>query len=89
MQSIGFFGPGIALVGLTTASSPMIASAWLTLAVGLKSFTHSGFLVNIQVCCFRKFMWIQCIILLTFYLVLLWCQEIAPQYIGVLHGKDF
>ncbi|XP_057534334.1 probable anion transporter 4, chloroplastic isoform X2 [Amaranthus tricolor] len=60
MQSIGFFGPGIALVGLTTASSPMIASAWLTLAVGLKSFTHSGFLVNIQ--------------------------EIAPQYIGVLHG---
>lgn len=48
MQSIGFFGPGIALIGLTTASSPSIASAWLTLAVGLKSFSHSGFLVNIQ-----------------------------------------
>ncbi|XP_021720744.1 probable anion transporter 4, chloroplastic isoform X1 [Chenopodium quinoa] len=48
MQSIGFIGPGIALIGLTTATSPSIASAWLTLAVGLKSFSHSGFLVNIQ-----------------------------------------
>ncbi|KAF4384462.1 hypothetical protein G4B88_007099 [Cannabis sativa] len=48
MQSIGFFGPGVALVGLTTAKSPVIASAWLTLAVGLKSFSHSGFLVNLQ-----------------------------------------
>ncbi|KAL2898789.1 putative anion transporter 4 chloroplastic [Bienertia sinuspersici] len=48
MQSIGFIGPGIALIGLTTAASPSIASAWLTLAVGLKSFSHSGFLVNIQ-----------------------------------------
>uniref|UniRef100_A0A803L0P7 Major facilitator superfamily (MFS) profile domain-containing protein n=1 Tax=Chenopodium quinoa TaxID=63459 RepID=A0A803L0P7_CHEQI len=48
MQSIGFIGPGIALIGMTTATSPSIASAWLTLAVGLKSFSHSGFLVNIQ-----------------------------------------
>ncbi|CAK7331330.1 unnamed protein product [Dovyalis caffra] len=48
MQSIGFFGPGIALIGLTTARSPLLASAWLTLAVGLKSFSHSGFLVNLQ-----------------------------------------
>ncbi|PON42770.1 Major facilitator, partial [Parasponia andersonii] len=48
MQSIGFVGPGMALVGLTTAKSPLIASAWLTLAVGLKSFSHSGFLVNLQ-----------------------------------------
>ncbi|XP_059430630.1 probable anion transporter 4, chloroplastic isoform X2 [Corylus avellana] len=48
MQSIGFVGPGIALIGLTTAKSPTIASAWLTLAVGLKSFSHSGFLVNLQ-----------------------------------------
>lgn len=48
MQSIGFVGPGIALIGLTTAKSPPIASAWLTLAVGLKSFSHSGFLVNLQ-----------------------------------------
>ncbi|CAM8958594.1 unnamed protein product [Rhodiola kirilowii] len=48
MQSIGFIGPGIALIGLTKAKSPMIASAWLTLALGLKSFSHSGFLVNLQ-----------------------------------------
>ncbi|XP_025013342.2 probable anion transporter 4, chloroplastic isoform X3 [Ricinus communis] len=48
MQSIGFMGPGIALIGLTTAKSPTIASAWLTLAVALKAFSHSGFLVNFQ-----------------------------------------
>ncbi|XP_024026750.1 probable anion transporter 4, chloroplastic isoform X1 [Morus notabilis] len=48
MQSVGFIGPAIALVGLTTARSPLIASAWLTIAVGLKSFSHSGFLVNLQ-----------------------------------------
>jgi len=51
VQSIGFIGPGAALIGLTLAKSPSIASAWLTLAVGLKSFSHSGFLVNIQVGC--------------------------------------
>jgi hypothetical protein len=49
LQSIGFVGPGIALIGLTSARSPSTASAWLTLAVGLKSFSHSGFLVNLQV----------------------------------------
>ncbi|GER28079.1 phosphate transporter 4 [Striga asiatica] len=48
MQSIGFLGPGIALICLTTARSPFIASAWLTLAVGLKAFSHCGFLVNLQ-----------------------------------------
>ncbi|XP_019057824.1 PREDICTED: probable anion transporter 4, chloroplastic isoform X2 [Tarenaya hassleriana] len=48
MQSIGFFGPGIALVGLTTARRPLVASAWLSLAVGLKSFSHLGFLINLQ-----------------------------------------
>ncbi|KAM7501834.1 hypothetical protein LguiB_000738 [Lonicera macranthoides] len=48
MQSIGFIGPGIALIGLTMAKTPMAASAWLTLAVGLKSFSHCGFLVNLQ-----------------------------------------
>ncbi|KAL9235350.1 hypothetical protein vseg_010113 [Gypsophila vaccaria] len=48
MQSIGFFGPAVALFGLTTAKSPAIASAWLSVAVGLKAFSHSGFLVNIQ-----------------------------------------
>jgi hypothetical protein len=49
LQSIGFLGPGIALLGLNVAKSPIIASAWLTIAVGLKSFGHSGFLVNLQV----------------------------------------
>ncbi|KAM1698031.1 hypothetical protein ACFX14_029210 [Malus domestica] len=48
LWSIGFVGPGIALVGLITAKSPAVASAWLTSAVGLKSFSHSGFLVNLQ-----------------------------------------
>ncbi|KAK6927060.1 Major facilitator superfamily [Dillenia turbinata] len=48
MQTIGFLGPGIALVGLTRARSPLVASAWLTLAVGLKAFGLSGFLVNLQ-----------------------------------------
>ncbi|KAF7120530.1 hypothetical protein RHSIM_Rhsim13G0073600 [Rhododendron simsii] len=48
MQSIGFVGPGIALIGLTMAKRPSMASAWLTLAVGLKSFSHCGFLVNLQ-----------------------------------------
>ncbi|KAG8368951.1 hypothetical protein BUALT_Bualt15G0099700 [Buddleja alternifolia] len=48
MQSIGFVGPGLALIGLTMAKTPLIASAWLTLAVGLKAFSHCGFLVNLQ-----------------------------------------
>lgn len=48
MQSIGFFGAGFSLIGLTMAPSPSIASAWLTLAVGLKAFSHCGFLVNLQ-----------------------------------------
>ncbi|XP_076898871.1 putative anion transporter 4, chloroplastic isoform X2 [Bidens hawaiensis] len=48
MQSIGFMGPGIALIGLIMAKNPVVASAWLTLAVGLKSFSHCGFLVNLQ-----------------------------------------
>ncbi|CAL5412661.1 unnamed protein product [Camellia sinensis] len=48
LQSIGFVGPGIALNGLTMEKHTSIASAWLTLAVGLKSFSHCGFLVNLQ-----------------------------------------
>lgn len=49
LQSIGFVGPGLCLIGLTTAKTPSIGSAWLTVAFGLKSFSHSGFLVNLQV----------------------------------------
>ncbi|WRX32445.1 Major facilitator superfamily - like 10 [Theobroma cacao] len=48
MQSIGFIGPAIALIGLTAAKSPSTASAWLSVAVGLKAFSHCGFLVNLQ-----------------------------------------
>lgn len=48
MQSIGFLGPGISLLGLNVAKSPSVASSWLTAAVGLSSFSHAGFLVNLQ-----------------------------------------
>ncbi|KAL1541093.1 putative anion transporter 3, chloroplastic [Salvia divinorum] len=30
------------------ARNPFIASAWLTVAVGLKAFSHCGLLVNLQ-----------------------------------------
>ncbi|KAK1386096.1 hypothetical protein POM88_023831 [Heracleum sosnowskyi] len=48
IETIGFAGPGIALIALTMSRSPVTASAWLTLAIGLKSFSHFGFLVNLQ-----------------------------------------
>ncbi|XP_078436422.1 phosphate transporter 4;3 isoform X2 [Wolffia australiana] len=48
MQSIGFIGPGLAILGLNACSGPIAASASLTAAVGLSSFSHCGFLVNIQ-----------------------------------------
>ncbi|URE03911.1 hypothetical protein MUK42_19332 [Musa troglodytarum] len=47
--SIGFLGPGVSLLGLNVAKSPSVASSWLTAAVGLSSFSHAGFLVNLQV----------------------------------------
>jgi hypothetical protein len=40
-------GAGIALLCLNEAKSSIIASSWLTVVVGLKSFGHSGFLVNL------------------------------------------
>ncbi|RYQ98968.1 hypothetical protein Ahy_B07g086811 isoform B [Arachis hypogaea] len=48
MQTIGFVGPGVCLIGLATAKNPSVGAAWLTVAFGLKSFSHSGFLVNLQ-----------------------------------------
>ncbi|XP_042420325.1 probable anion transporter 3, chloroplastic isoform X1 [Zingiber officinale] len=48
MQSIGFLGPGLSLLGLNATKNPSIASFWLTVAVGLNSFGHAGFLVNFQ-----------------------------------------
>ncbi|KAJ7517780.1 hypothetical protein O6H91_21G040400 [Diphasiastrum complanatum] len=48
MQSIGFLGPAIALLGLNGQTNPNIASVWLTAAVGLSAFSQAGFLVNHQ-----------------------------------------
>ncbi|GLJ41616.1 hypothetical protein SUGI_0861310 [Cryptomeria japonica] len=48
MQSIGFLGPGIALIGLNAAQSPTIAAAWLTAALSLSSFSQAGFLLNMH-----------------------------------------
>ncbi|CAJ2670561.1 unnamed protein product [Trifolium pratense] len=45
MQSMGFVGPGLSLIGLATAQNPSVASAWLTLT----PFGHSRFLVNFQI----------------------------------------
>ncbi|CAL0318305.1 unnamed protein product [Lupinus luteus] len=47
-KTVGFVGPGLCLIGLATAKNPSLGSAWLTLAFGLKSFSHSCFLVNLQ-----------------------------------------
>ncbi|KAH9324774.1 hypothetical protein KI387_004952 [Taxus chinensis] len=48
MQSIGFLGPGLALLGLNAAQNPTIASAWLTAALSLSSFSQAGFLLNMH-----------------------------------------
>lgn len=48
MQSIGFLGPAVALLGLNAVRDPMVAAAWLTAAVGLSAFSQAGFLVNYQ-----------------------------------------
>ncbi|CAD6235919.1 unnamed protein product [Miscanthus lutarioriparius] len=47
LSQLAFWGQ-VLLCCLNAAKSPIIASAWLTIAVGLKSFGHSGFLVNLQ-----------------------------------------
>lgn len=60
VQSIGFIGPAIALIGLTAAKSPSTASAWLSVAVGLKAFSHCGFLVNLQVRLITYFQKLNC-----------------------------
>ena len=48
MQAIGFLGPAVALLSLNAVSSPLVAAAWLTAAVGLSAFSQAGFLVNYQ-----------------------------------------
>ncbi|KAI3759892.1 hypothetical protein L1987_50276 [Smallanthus sonchifolius] len=48
MQSIGFIGPGLALLCLNYAKSPAVASVYITLALSLSSFSQAGFLLNMQ-----------------------------------------
>lgn len=48
MQSIGFIGPGLALLCLNYAKTPVIASVFITIALSLSSFSQAGFLLNMQ-----------------------------------------
>ncbi|XP_022867107.1 probable anion transporter 3, chloroplastic [Olea europaea var. sylvestris] len=48
MQSIGFIGPGVALLCLNYARTPVVASIFLTVALSLSSFSQAGFLLNMQ-----------------------------------------
>ncbi|KAL0333225.1 UNVERIFIED_CONTAM: putative anion transporter 3, chloroplastic [Sesamum angustifolium] len=48
MQSIGFIGPGIALLCLNYAKTPSIAAVFITMALSLSSFSQAGFLLNMQ-----------------------------------------
>ncbi|KAF5785524.1 putative ABC-type phosphate transporter [Helianthus annuus] len=48
MQSIGFIGPGLALLFLNYAKSPTVASVFITVALSLSSFSQAGFLLNMQ-----------------------------------------
>lgn len=48
MQTIGFVGPSLALLGVASASSPEISSLYLTIALGFSAFSQAGFLLNYQ-----------------------------------------
>lgn len=48
MQTIGFLGPALALLGVNASPSASIAVIWLTVGVGLSAFSQAGFLVNFQ-----------------------------------------
>lgn len=48
MQSIGFIGPGVALLCLNFAKTPVVASIFMTIALSLSSFSQAGFLLNMQ-----------------------------------------
>lgn len=47
-QSIGFIGPGIALVCLNYAMTPTVAAIFITMALSLSSFSQAGFLLNMH-----------------------------------------
>ncbi|XAR68855.1 Phosphate-transporting ATPase [Bertholletia excelsa] len=48
MQSIGFIGPGISLLCLNFAKTPVAAAILITAALSFSSFSQAGFLLNIQ-----------------------------------------
>ncbi|KAL6998394.1 putative anion transporter 3, chloroplastic [Sarracenia purpurea var. burkii] len=48
MQSIGFIGPGVSLLLLNYAKTPLVASVFITAALSLSSFSQAGFLLNMQ-----------------------------------------
>ncbi|KAI3474713.1 hypothetical protein Pfo_029898 [Paulownia fortunei] len=48
MQSIGFIGPGIALLCLNYVRTPTVAAILLTIALSLSSSSQAGFLLNMQ-----------------------------------------
>ncbi|CAK9133905.1 unnamed protein product [Ilex paraguariensis] len=49
MQSIGFIGPGMALLCLNYAKTPVAAAMLITVALSLSAFSQAGFLLNMQV----------------------------------------
>ncbi|KAH0638329.1 hypothetical protein KY290_038158 [Solanum tuberosum] len=48
MQSIGFIGPGVALLCLNFAKTPEVASVLITIALSFSAFSQAGFLLNMQ-----------------------------------------
>ncbi|KAJ8753752.1 hypothetical protein K2173_000006 [Erythroxylum novogranatense] len=48
MQSIGFIGPGVSLLCLNYAKTPVTAAVFITIALSLSSFSQAGFLLNMQ-----------------------------------------
>ncbi|GAV68531.1 MFS_1 domain-containing protein [Cephalotus follicularis] len=48
MQSIGFIGPGVSLLCLNYATSPVVAAVCMTAALSLSSFSQAGFLLNMH-----------------------------------------
>ncbi|KAK4359297.1 hypothetical protein RND71_021526 [Anisodus tanguticus] len=48
MQSIGFIGPGVALLCLNFAKTPEVAAVMITIALSFSSFSQAGFLLNMQ-----------------------------------------
>lgn len=48
MQSIGFIGPGLALLCLNFAKTPEVASVLITIALSFSAFSQAGFLLNME-----------------------------------------